>query len=295
MKFGKRLKIEEITILLKDNVHIRNKDHVEQLINDLVDGGKEKLQVISDFDQTLTKQQVDGQRCLTSFGIFSECKQLPSDYKSSSHKLYNFYRPIEIDPNISKEEKTHHMLQWYMEAQNLLKGFDFHQDEIHNAVASIGSPLRDGSQKMFQKLKDADVPVLVFSAGLGDVVSSVLQHNEVLYSNVHVISNFLKFDGPKLDGFDGNLIHAFNKNEHAVKNSDYFKVLRTHTNVLLMGDVIGDADMAEGVEDSGTILKIGFLYDRVDECLEAYLDHFDIVLVDDQTMDVANELLELIL
>lgn len=30
-----------------------------------------------------------------------------------------------------------------------------------------------------------------------------------------------------------------------------------------MGDVIGDADMAEGVEDSGTILKIGFLYDRV--------------------------------
>lgn len=83
---------------------------------------------------------------------------------------------------------------------------------------------RDGSQKMFQKLKDADVPVLVFSAGLGDVVSSVLQHNEVLYSNVHVISNFLKFDGPKLDGFDGNLIHAFNKNEHAVKNSDYFKV-----------------------------------------------------------------------
>lgn len=34
---------------------------------------------------------------------------------------------------------------------------------------------------------------------------------------------------------------------------------------------------------------------QVDECLEAYLDHFDIVLVDDQTMDVANELLELIL
>ena len=51
--------------------------------------------------------------------------------------------------------------------------------------------------------------------------------------------------------------------------------------------------MAQGVPDQEALLKIGFLNDRTGHPtrLEKYLDAFDIVLVDDQTMDVANWLL----
>lgn len=38
-----------------------------------------------------------------------------------------------------------------------------------------------------------------------------------------------------------------------------FKALSTRTNVIVMGDSLGDANMAEGVTPGGTILKIGYL------------------------------------
>ncbi|PSN52496.1 7-methylguanosine phosphate-specific 5'-nucleotidase [Blattella germanica] len=148
---------------------------------------------------------------------------------------------------------------------------------------------------MLHRLETSDVPVLVFSAGLGDSVTAVLKYHDALLSNVHIISNYLKFNGIQVNGFQGDIIHSMNKNEHAVENSDYFELLSGRSNVLLMGDEIGDAGMAAGVQNANVILKIGFLYDRVEDRLEEFLSHFDIVLIDDQTMDVVNGILDLVL
>ena len=64
-------------------------------------------------------------------------------------------------------------------------------------------------------------------------------------------------------GFKGNLIHMFNKNEDAIHSSDYFEKLQNRTNVILMGDSIGDIKMALGVPQPSSVLKIGFLNDKV--------------------------------
>lgn len=292
---GKKIKIEDVKALLSKTVHIKDKNRVEELVNRLVRDGKDKLQVILDFDQTMTKQHVNGNRCLTSFGIFGECKQLPSSYKADSGALYRHYRALEIDPKLTREQKMGYMLEWYIKAQDLLRGYDFDCQEIYEVVEKTGVPLRDGSDIMLKTLDDASIPVLVFSAGLGDIVSAILKYHGALRKNVQVISNFLNWEGSQLNGFKGNVIHAYNKNEHAIENSDYFQLVTHRPNVILMGDVIGDADMAEGVHCPNAILKIGFLYDKAEECLEEYLNHFDIVLVDDQTMNVMNALLQLII
>lgn len=39
-----------------------------------------------------------------------------------------------------------------------------------------------------------DVPILVFSAGLGDVVRLSLQQQGALLDNVTVLSNFIEYD-----------------------------------------------------------------------------------------------------
>lgn len=145
-------------------------------------------------------------------------------------------------------------------------------------------------------------------------------------------------------GFKGNLIHVFNKNEDAIHSSNYFEKLRLRTNVILMGDSIGDVKMAFGVPQPNSVLKIGFLNGKVSttqqqpqtvvvqalrghcdtspafwfvfhhikinsesthysvcidfifqisERLESFMDKFDIVLLDDQTMNLAKSIVDL--
>lgn len=62
-----------------------------------------------------------------------------------------------------------------------------------------------------------------------------------------------------------------------------------------MGDNIGDAKMAEGMDHCDVIVKIGFLGRNVEANLQNYIKEFDIVLIDDHTMDVANAILKRVL
>lgn len=61
-----------------------------------------------------------------------------------------------------------------------------------------------------------------------------------------------------------------------------------------MGDSLGDATMANGVPSQSHILKIGFLFDHPEQNLPLYLEKFDIVLIDDQTMNVARSIIDLV-
>lgn len=187
------------------------------------------------------------------------------------------------------------MNDWMIAAEELLRGIEFDPKELSEVTEKYGTPLRDGTKELFEDLNKANIPVLVFSAGLGDVVEAILKCHKVLFDNVKIISNFLKYNGNKIDGFKNKkLIHVFNKNEHAL-GQEYFKVIESRQHVLLMGDTTGDASMVDGMENTVAVLKIGFLYDKVEESLASYMQKFDIVLVDDQTMKVTADILRTIL
>jgi hypothetical protein len=91
---------------------------------------------------------------------------------------------------------------------------------------------------MLQSLQAAGVPVLVFSAGLGDSVSAVLRYHNVLLSNVHIISNYPRFEGLQMNRFQGDIIHSFNKNEHAIEKSEYFQVSTADSLMHMLGTFI---------------------------------------------------------
>ncbi|GLV37298.1 cytosolic 5'-nucleotidase IIIB [Carabus blaptoides fortunei] len=287
--------MKDIVELNAKHVHIKNKDEVINKINLLITGGKDSLQVVSDYDMTLTKQHENGKQHVTSFGMIHKCRSMSKEYYQKEQKLYREYRPIEIDPYMPNEEKVKHMEHWWRKSEDLLKGISLPVEEF-DEVAKIYNPaLRDGTADMISDLYKENVPVLVFSAGLGDSVVAVLKHNQVLHPNVKVISNYLDRDeNNKILGYRGNMITVLNKNEQVLKGTEYYDLVQNRGNVILMGDHVGDAGMAEGVPHRNTVLKIGFLYDSVDVCLPEYLDAFDIVLIDDQTMDVPRALIKLI-
>ena len=136
---------------------------------------------------------------------------------------------------------------------------------------------------------------MIFSAGIADVLEGVIHALGLSHPNQTIIGNGMIFeessDG-KLVAFKDPLIHVFNKNEALKLHLDYFEAQKSRKNSILMGDSLGDLKMVEGVESVANCLTIGFLNTKVDEMLGRYMENFDIVLVDDNTMEVPNAILE---
>lgn len=53
---------------------------------------------------------------------------------------------------------------------------------------------RDGFEQFFDRLQQHNVPVFIFSAGLGDVLEEIMRQAGVYHPNVKVVSNFMDFD-----------------------------------------------------------------------------------------------------
>lgn len=256
--------------------------------------GQHKLQVIADFDDTLTKFTVNGKRNPGSYAIIRNV--MPESYRMEAQKYFTHYYPKEMDPNLSPEEKFPLMKEWITKVHELILKYGIQKSHIANAVDSSDCTLRCKCKEMIHGLNKFDVPILIFSAGIGNIIEEVLRRNSSLHPVVKIVSNFLQFnEGGNLTAFSKDKIHMSNKNENAIHDSSYFKRLAHRANVILLGDSLGDLGMAEGVQGMDNLLKIGFLSDHIDQRFSEHMNNFDIVLLRDETMNVPSGILDYIL
>ncbi|XP_026784050.3 7-methylguanosine phosphate-specific 5'-nucleotidase-like isoform X1 [Pangasianodon hypophthalmus] len=283
----------EIPELNKASVCVRDRGRVETIINNMRRAGPNALQVISDFDMTLTRFAHNGTRCPTTHNILHSSALISDDCKAKMTDLLAHYYPIEIDNSMSVEEKVPHMVEWWTQAHDLLVQQRIRKDQLAQAVRDSGSMLREGYKSFFDVLQQNSVPLLIFSAGIGDILEEVIREHGVFHPNVRIFSNYMDYDQHGVAcAFKGELIHTFNKREGALQNTHQF--VHDRTNVLLLGDSLGDLNMADGVKDLHDILRIGYLNDKVEERREAYVSSYDIVLEKDETLDVPNAILNYI-
>lgn len=283
----------EIPELAKCSVLMRERSRVEETIYNMQQEGANSLQVISDFDMTLTRFAYKGRRVPTTHNILDNRLLINEDCTKKIKKLLNTYYPIEIDATRSTEEKLPLMVEWWTKVHKLLIEQKIRKDMLTQAVRESRAMLRDGYKVFFDHLAEHQVPLLIFSAGIGDVLEEVIRQNHVFHPNVNIISNYMDFDhSGVLQAFKGNLIHTFNKREGALSHAAHLTELKGRPNVLLLGDSLGDLTMADGVSDVQNILTIGFLNDQVEQRKELYVKAFDIVLVKDETMEVPNAILK---
>ncbi|XP_028161838.1 7-methylguanosine phosphate-specific 5'-nucleotidase-like isoform X1 [Ostrinia furnacalis] len=297
MKMKLLSSIRDIPEFNNENVHVRNEQELLEKLNTIIKDGHGNLQIVTDFDHTLTKHSLEnGSPVLTSFGMFRECPSIPQEYKDEDNRLADIYKPIERDPHMSLEEKTKHMVDWYNAAHAQLKGVTFPRQELMAIGHKMIDSFRDGVHELVSWSQRQQVPVLVFSAGLGDSVQAALTAAGFLLPHVKVVSNFLAIgDNDKIVGIKGDdVIHTLNKNETAIKNTEYYEMVKERRNVLLMGDSIGDARMAEGMEHCAAVVKLGFLGHNVRDSLPKYQSQFDVVLVNEPSVRLPNAILQLL-
>ena len=295
----------------RTSIKIKDVPKVESLLSTIISGGNKNLQVVLDFDYTLSRVHKNGERLDCSWGVMENSKILPASYTQKTNDLRSKYLPIEQDASMTVEEKTPYMVEWYTKANLLLSECGaVKRHMFQGMIKSSNVELREGTEQMMNHLLKNTVPVLVLSAGLGDLVEEILQYYKVYHSNVKVVSNFLDYDQEgNIIGLAGDVIHVFNKNEKSLKpvertnshveNTELINEFHHRGNVLLMGDSLGDPCMADGIENPSAVLKIGFLNhdiktDQEVIRLKKYMDAYDLVLVDDQTTDVFNMILDAI-
>ncbi|CAI9759839.1 unnamed protein product [Fraxinus pennsylvanica] len=257
--------------------------------------GPAMLQVIADFDATLTKYWVEGQRGHSSHGLL---QQGNPEYDAKRQKLYEYYHPLEIDPTIPIDEKAKLMEEWWEKTHGLLIEGGLTYGAIKSSVANSRIAFRDGVIELFELLEKSNVPVLIFSAGLADIIEEVLRQKlHRSFKNVKIVSNRMVFDqNGNLVSFKGKTIHVLNKNEHAIDMAapvhdqlgdvnglvDDASV-KLRTNVLLLGDHIGDLGMSDGLNYK-TRISVGFLNDNVEISRDSYRKSFDVVYTNDASM-----------
>ena len=79
------------------NVIIANIGLLVEKIKKFQEGGIEKMQVISDFDKTLTKSIINGEKANSVISILRDENYLTPDYSARAKALFSTYHPFEID------------------------------------------------------------------------------------------------------------------------------------------------------------------------------------------------------
>ena len=145
------------------------------------------------------------------------------------------------------------MLEWVQKSNALLLESGLTAEIIREAVSSAlvegRLVMRDGLASFFDVLITNDVPLLLFSAGIANVLENALHislDNESLELNI--ISNRCLFDSATeaIVAFSKPSLHVFNKKPQEFMDHKFFTNSVSRRNLVLFGDSLGDVNMCSG-------------------------------------------------
>ena len=277
-----------------ENVIISDEDGFSKLKQKFYSGGLDKVHVVSDFDNTLTRAFVGGERVRSMISILRDENYLSPAYSKAAEDLFEKFHPYEKDPTISEKERAEKMFEWWIAHFNLLISEGIRKEDLQKVVESGFVEFREGYKEFFRFLHEHNVPlVIISSSGLGDAIEMYLSKNGVMYNNITIVTNSFVWDeGGIATDVKYPIIHSANKGEVAIDNLPIYYELLKRKNVLLLGDSKTDLKMVEGFPYEN-LITVGFLNDKVDELLEVYEDSYDVVITGDGSLDFVNQFFDL--
>lgn len=260
-------------------IYINNKEKIEKF-------NKDNFYVVADFDKTLTEGSSN-----STWGVMANAGELGEEYTRKRTELYKHYRPIEIDVTLSDEEKSKFMEEWWKAHINLFYEYGLREENIKKSLLKGGLKYRAGAKNFLKKMNKLEIPVIIISAGIGNVIEEFFNIENDIYENVSIVSNFINFKNGIIEGLKSETIHALNKNIVKLDEISKGKIVNKES-ILLLGDGLADLKMIPKA-DINKAITFGFLDEKVEENLKSFNDNFDIVLSNGGTFDEINNILKL--
>jgi len=211
------------------------------------EAGSDQLQVIFDFDRTLTTNLQGSSENISSSHIMNF--SLPPDGRKNYQQLFEYYRPLEIAGTMT----TADAVEWWSRAMRLFVDYRVDMTCIKQDFLSKVS-IRPHTKEVLDLCKKLEIPTIILSAGVKNVIDMWMEAYDVR-ANV-VLGNVLQIDvDGKVCGWDESAVmHIFNK--HETGHPELARIRAERSKTILIGDGMSDADMAEGTDD---VLRIRIL------------------------------------
>lgn len=281
---------------MKDNIIIVNPQDFEKKKEIFKKVSNDTIHIVSDFDRTLTKAFHNGKKMTAVIMQLYQGNYLSKDYREKAQALHDKYYSIEVDSNIKMDVKIKEMDEWWRTHKKLLIDSKLNINDVQRVVDEGYLEFRKDAVELFKLTKDKKIPFFVFSSsGLGEAIPLYFKKIKCLYNNIHIVTNSMNYDK---DGYAVSIkepiIHVFNKGEIALKGLPIRDKLKDRVNVILLGDGLGDIDMTKGF-DYKNIIRIGFYNYGDDENLNDFKEKYDVLILNDGSMEFVNEMLKEIL
>lgn len=232
--------------------------------------------VVADFDRTITKGN-----SMTSWAILSNSDKVDERYRTERNKLYDHYRPIEIDETIDIDKKNELMKEWYKKHIELFIKYSLTEDLFEETARNLRiMEFRPHAKEFIDFLHESGIPLIIISAGVGNFIEHFLINNDCYYDNIHVVSNKIIFKNGIASGVDENIIHSLNKNEVSLPE-DIKNRLKNRKNVILLGDQKSDLNMVDDKKHEN-VIKVCLLNEETTPLIEDYKCLFDILIEENE-------------
>lgn len=230
---------------------------------------KENYYVLIDFDRTLTKgDSISGWRVLYYSGLLGD------DFTKRYDEIHDKHN-----------ETWEYRFKAYID---LLHEKNLDNKLVKKAVENTNLQLRDGAKEFLQKMNDYNIPVIIISCSLKNVIKEYLKFNNCYYENIFIYSNncFVGEEGES----DIYNVTPHNKNQ-IMFTKNVNDIIATKEYILLFGDIVDDVNMVTK-ENLKRTIAVGFLDEKIKEKLELYKSNFDIVLTDDSSFKEIEDIIK---
>lgn len=172
---------------------------------------------------------------------------------------------------------------WYKSCLNLYYEYNLTKEKLHESVYQSNLQLREGAQEFLEKMYKENIPVIICSAGIGNVIEEFLKEKNCYFKNIYIVSNFLTFDkNGNIEKYKSKLIHTMNKHIEGNLPPELKQEIKKRKYKLLIGDTIEDKQMVDASEIDNTI-TVGFLNDMIEQNTEKYKSEFDVCLIGNES------------
>lgn len=236
------------------------------------------LYILTDFDGTITKDSSN-----SSWASIFKNPKVSKEFVNECIKIFKHYHKFEIDETLSIDEKMPIINEWYKKNIETLINFGITEEIINYASNNKNiMDFRDGAIKFLEAMNDKNIPIIVISAGVGNIIEQFLIKNNCNYPNIYIYSNFLEYENGIVKNVrDNKLIHPLNKNEVFLYDIIKNKILGRN-NILLLGNSILDINMSGS---NRNVYKLGFLDEQTDHRLQSFKEKYDIVCTNNTGYD----------